>query len=129
MGDRQHGPRRATGADLDKGRELLSWRKRAGSTQQALATELGISPQQLSKYEGGRNRIPATRLDVAIALLKRQVAAKQGVDYDATPTDPPRGVSEPDILYETLTVGGPGLAEDWSELEAVLARIKARLLR
>ncbi len=43
-------------------RQLVALRKELGMSQQALAEELGISFQQIQKYENGKNRIPAPRL-------------------------------------------------------------------
>lgn len=44
-------------------------RDRAGVTQEALADEIGLSYQQLQKYETGQNRISISRLfDIAEAL-------------------------------------------------------------
>ncbi len=75
------GPRRArpaegTGAsrsvtehDAGIGRQIKRRRAVLGMTQWQLADQLGVSFQQLHKYETGVNRVPAMRLlDIAKAL-------------------------------------------------------------
>lgn len=44
------------------GRNIRSLRQQHGYTQAALAQELGITFQQLQKYEKGQNRLPIERL-------------------------------------------------------------------
>lgn len=58
------------------GERLKFFRKKRGLTQAALSKLLGISPQQLQKYEIGKNRVSASRikhisevLDVPINFL------------------------------------------------------------
>lgn len=51
------------------GHNIRYWRKARGTTQQQLAASLGITYQQLQKFEKGTNRISAARLfEVAILL-------------------------------------------------------------
>ncbi len=52
------------------GKRLLKARKKANLTQDSLAKMLGISFQQVQKYEGGANRISAARLWVIADVLK-----------------------------------------------------------
>jgi transcriptional regulator with XRE-family HTH domain len=49
-------------ADIEAGRRVRSRRKELGMTQDALAQALGISFQQLQKYETGASRISASRI-------------------------------------------------------------------
>jgi transcriptional regulator with XRE-family HTH domain len=63
--------RNPTDADRFIGRQVRQVRREAGMTQQALSEKLGLTFQQVQKYEAGRSRLPAGRLrDVAIALSK-----------------------------------------------------------
>lgn len=51
------------------GRRIGARRAAMGLSQTALSQRLGISPQQVQKYEAGANRVSASRLnDIAIAL-------------------------------------------------------------
>lgn len=61
--------RRVTPIDLHIGRELRAIRKKAGMSQKSLAALMGITYQQLQKYEEGKNRISAGRLYQASRAL------------------------------------------------------------
>jgi transcriptional regulator with XRE-family HTH domain len=51
------------------GRRIGERRAALGLSQTALSQRLGVSPQQVQKYEAGHNRISASRLnDIATAL-------------------------------------------------------------
>lgn len=55
--------------DVHVGNRIRQRRKRAGLSQQALAATIGVTFQQLQKYEHGTNRVSASRLfDIAKAL-------------------------------------------------------------
>lgn len=51
------------------GERLRFFRKKRGLTQAALANILSISPQQLQKYEIGKNRISASRIKQVAEVL------------------------------------------------------------
>jgi transcriptional regulator with XRE-family HTH domain len=59
-------------------------RKEIGMTQQALASTVGVTFQQLQKYEKGTNRISAGRLLAIARGLKMPVARF----FDGAPEDP-----------------------------------------
>lgn len=55
--------------DLKTGIVLQRLRKRAGISQEALAVRVGVSTQQIQKYEKGENRVSTGRLfDIAEVL-------------------------------------------------------------
>ena len=55
--------------DVSVGRAVRAERKARGFSQERLATAIGVSFQQLQKYERGSNRISASKLsDIAVAL-------------------------------------------------------------
>lgn len=56
------------------GANIRARRKRAGLSQKAVGETLGVSFQQLQKYENGTNRIPALYL-VRLAVLFQCLAA------------------------------------------------------
>lgn len=62
-------PRAARALDLAIGTRLRARRKALGLSLDALATQLGISYQQVQKYERGENRIGAGRLPHIARLL------------------------------------------------------------
>jgi len=55
--------------DVAIGRNVRVWRLARGMSQQRLAQRLGISFQQVQKYESGANRIAPGRLVKAAATL------------------------------------------------------------
>ena len=65
-------PRSAVDADIEMGRRIRLRRQEKGISQRELAGHLGLTFQQLQKYEKGINRIGAARL--------RQIAKMLGVD-------------------------------------------------
>ena len=48
--------------DRKIGLRIRQARKECGLTQQALADAIGVTFQQIQKYENAKNRIPASRL-------------------------------------------------------------------
>ena len=66
-----HEARKPTDADRFVGQQMRQARRELGLTQDALASTLGVTFQQIQKYEAGHSRLSAGRLrDVAIALQK-----------------------------------------------------------
>jgi transcriptional regulator with XRE-family HTH domain len=61
--------RAPTGVDAHIGRAIRERRNALGISQERLAQQLGITFQQVQKYESGRNRVSASRLvDIATVL-------------------------------------------------------------
>ena len=65
-------PRSAGNADIEMGRRVRLRRRQTGISQIELAGRLGLSFQQMQKYENGTSRIGAARL--------QQIAKRLGVD-------------------------------------------------
>jgi transcriptional regulator with XRE-family HTH domain len=66
-----HETRKPTDADRFVGQKVRQARRELGLTQEALASLLGITFQQVQKYEFGQTRLSAGRLrSVAIAVRK-----------------------------------------------------------
>jgi transcriptional regulator with XRE-family HTH domain len=66
-----HDARKPTDADRFVGQQLRQGRREMGLTQDGLAKLLGVTFQQIQKYEAGHSRMSAGRLrEVAIALKK-----------------------------------------------------------
>ena len=66
----KHVNRVATPIDIYAGKQLFKRRKELGCTQEVIAERLGISFQQLQKYEKGTNRISISRLYAMSIVLK-----------------------------------------------------------
>lgn len=55
--------------DVQVGARIRAFRKQAKVSQEALAKAMGVSFQQVQKYENGTNRVSASRMVRATALL------------------------------------------------------------
>lgn len=66
----QNAPKLATDADRTVGSRIAALRAAQGLSQTALGNALGISFQQVQKYEKGRNRVGAGRLQAIADVLK-----------------------------------------------------------
>jgi transcriptional regulator with XRE-family HTH domain len=77
-------PRSAVDADIEMGRRIRLRRREKGISQIELAGHLGLTFQQVQKFEEGTNRVGATRL--------QQIAKMLGVDipffYDGDGKEP-----------------------------------------
>jgi len=79
MKDRSAPPkRRATADDLAIGQKLRALRLDRALSQGALAAQIGVTFQQLQKYEKGANRVSAGRLARIAAALGVPVTAFYG---------------------------------------------------
>jgi transcriptional regulator with XRE-family HTH domain len=67
-------PRGRTDVDAWLGRRLRERRDQLGLSQVKLAHRLGVSFQQVQKYENGRNRVAVSRLVAVAAALDAPVA-------------------------------------------------------
>jgi len=79
--------RRAGSADAEIGRRIRQIRGEHRMTQDGLAAKLGLSCQQIQKYENGTTRISASRL-VEIARLFDVPISDLLVECSATETAP-----------------------------------------
>ena len=74
-------PRQPDETDQIVGNKVREVRKSRGLTMKQLASHLGVSYQQVQKYEIGSNRIPVSRLATIAQLLGVSV----GMFYDQVP--------------------------------------------
>jgi transcriptional regulator with XRE-family HTH domain len=65
--------RRATGADGQVGAAIRARRLMAGMSQGVLAQKLGVTFQQIQKYEKGVNRIGAGRLPLIAKIFDMEI--------------------------------------------------------
>jgi transcriptional regulator with XRE-family HTH domain len=69
------GPRTATAVDREIGSRVRARRLELGMSQEALADALGVTFQQVQKYEKGINRVAASTLISIARVLDVQVTA------------------------------------------------------
>jgi transcriptional regulator with XRE-family HTH domain len=88
--------------DIAVGSRIRLRRRWLGLSQTDLARALGLTFQQIQKYEKGVNRISASMLVRAAATLQTTVAALVGEDELGAPT-------EPIIMAQLVTPGATEL--------------------
>lgn len=92
--DRPRGDRRPNPVDRHVGERVRVRRKQLGLSQDKLAEALGLTFQQVQKYERGVNRISASKLFEAAGALKVEVPyfyeglSQAGADDVAEPDAP-----------------------------------------
>jgi len=92
-------PRRVEAWDVEVGRRIRARRLECWLTQQELAQGLGISFQQIQKYERGTNRVSAGRLPAICNLLQVPIT----FFYDsAAPTQSGETGAKPSRLFDLL---------------------------
>ena len=69
------GPKAPNPTDLHVGKRVRMYRVKAGISQTDLGQHLGVTFQQIQKYEKGLNRISSSRLQKISELLNIPVAA------------------------------------------------------
>ena len=67
--------KRTNWIDTAVGRNVRIWRMAKGMTQEQLASRVGVTFQQLQKYEVGGNRIPTGRLVKLSGILGIPISA------------------------------------------------------
>ncbi|WGM32638.1 helix-turn-helix transcriptional regulator [Brevundimonas sp. NIBR11] len=122
-------PRSPDAIDALVGRRIGARRVALGLSQTALSQRLGVSPQQVQKYEAGQNRISASRLnDIAIALG----VAPGALFPDPSPGAEPATDDLPNLGFMTATAEGRVVAAAFPlirdrALRQALARITEAL--
>ncbi|MDQ1155019.1 helix-turn-helix domain-containing protein [Brevundimonas sp. SORGH_AS_0993] len=79
-------PRSVDAVDVAVGERIAARRIALGLSQTALADRIGVSCQQVQKYEGGRNRISAARLHSLALALDLPISAFFPVEAGAVET-------------------------------------------
>jgi transcriptional regulator with XRE-family HTH domain len=81
-------PRQATAVDVTVGRNVRIWRLARGLSQTQLGDRIGVTFQQVQKYESGGNRISTGRLTKIARVLRVGVMTLlDGTDQADTPAE------------------------------------------
>ncbi len=118
------GPRSSDTVDLHVGARIRLRRRTLGLSQQALAEALGLTFQQVQKYERGANRVSSSRL----YEIARVLSCSVGYFFDGLP-DPAVGDDEPEASRLETTVHALLLTPEGLELAALFPRIGRGRLR
>jgi len=84
--------------DIDVGQRMLGRRKLLGMTQSALAEGLGITFQQIQKYEKGTNRVGSSRLQHIATILGTTPSALFGEQIEGVASTIPELEAIDDVL-------------------------------
>jgi transcriptional regulator with XRE-family HTH domain len=104
--------------DAALGARIAARRQGLGLSQAALAARIGVSFQQLQKYESGANRISASRLH----HLARALGAPVGDFFPDGGADGPAGVLPPGLAELVGTTEGRRLAACFPRIPGPAAR-------
>jgi len=110
--------RRANPIDIHVGSRVRLRRITLGMSQEKLGEHLGITFQQIQKYEKGVNRVSASRLQEAARVLGVPAA----YFFDGAPGDAPSIVGDPEggssaIVAFLVTPEGVGLNRAFSRIK------------
>jgi transcriptional regulator with XRE-family HTH domain len=124
--------RRSTEVDRDIGARVRSLRERHGITQATLAEMLGLSLQQVQKYESGETRLPASRV-LQIADCLRADVTELMVGAPAAPVQatasrlqiPPAHPSEfVEVVAAFASIRNPGSRTKVIEMAKFFAQLE-----
>jgi len=125
--------RNPSNVDLHVGRRLHSRRLELDIRQEDIAERLGVSYQQLQKYENGKNRISAGRLWLLARALDTTItyfyegleslakSGRRGVAEDAAEFSGPGNRDESDLLAAFRSIKDP------DQKKAALAALKKQV--
>jgi transcriptional regulator with XRE-family HTH domain len=114
----------ATGMDIQVGRQLKARRKIMSISQKQIGEALGVSFQQVQKYEKGTNRIGAGQLQIIAKLLN--VPVSYFYADDGASTQQRAGFAEDPTSHDVVKILRDPEAR---ELAAAFASLKDPALR
>ncbi|MBY0324122.1 MAG: helix-turn-helix domain-containing protein [Reyranella sp.] len=118
-----------TEADRAVGERITALRKAKGLSQTELGTAIGVTFQQVQKYEKGMNRISGSRLQDAARALDVPVSALFGESETANQAEAFAFLTEPgaiELLKAYKAIEDDQLRRDVLALVRTAARIGAR---
>ncbi len=115
--------RRASAVDIHVGGRIRVRRRLIGLSQEALAQALGLTFQQVQKYERGSNRVSASKLYATAAVLDVPVHYFfEGLDDTSSSKNAGDDVRERSIHDFLQTSAGLELADSFPKLSPALQR-------
>ena len=115
--------------DKHVGSRIRMRRIMLGMSQEALSDALGLTFQQVQKYEKGANRIGASRLwQIAEALGTPVESLYEGLETREGPNRAKSDIVSPSYVSDFITTPeGIALARVWSQISARLRRTIVQL--
>ncbi len=113
--------------DIEVGRRLKQRRTLLGMSQERLGELLGITYQQVQKYERGTNRIGSSRLYEICRILEMPSSYFFEGAAPGTPARPAFGLAEEDLpfTFEGLAPAPPALRRTLVEERETLEMVRA----
>jgi transcriptional regulator with XRE-family HTH domain len=108
------GGHRPNQTDVAVGQRIRTFRKEANLSQTALADQIGVTFQQLQKYENGTNRVGAGRLMLIARALNVPITAF--FDGLARPTDKRRRAMTARLAELNAVPAAPKLLAAFSKI-------------
>ena len=108
--------RRAGAEDVEIGRKIRALRLERGLSQSNLADGIGLTFQQVQKYEKGTNRVSAGRLQRIADMLNIPVTFFYG-GMSTRPSPKKREIADPDFSV-MQTRGAVRIMRAYSEIES-----------
>jgi transcriptional regulator with XRE-family HTH domain len=116
-----HEARKPTDADRFVGQRLRQGRRELGLTQDGLAALLGVTFQQIQKYEAGHSRLSAGRLlEIAQALGRPVSWFYESFEI----AEMPEGTRGRDLQAHDLKRDARRLVEEIGDLESLQAAVR-----
>ena len=102
------------------GGQVRAMRLRAGFTQERLAEALGITPQQVQKYESGANKLNTDRLQQMATIFNVPVQSFFEQDEEVLPLE----ASEKFLLVSYRAIGNKDIQESFLKILACASKAK-----
>jgi transcriptional regulator with XRE-family HTH domain len=128
----RRGPKSPDSVDLEVGRMIRVQRLARGLTLTELATEIGVTFQQLHKYESGQNRVSMGRLTRIGRVLEVDVTYLLGVKKRATTTPAPSPEEQAKFAEAVEMLGRKGalrLVKAFANIPAKPPRLRESIVR
>ncbi len=110
--------------DAEVGRRIRALRRAKGISQEVLAKGVGLTFQQVQKYERGSNRVSASKLVQIARVLGVPASHLLGEQPDGSATPDPLMSLEPDVRALALALGrvkSPAVRRSLVQLARTLA--------
>jgi transcriptional regulator with XRE-family HTH domain len=130
MAPQKNDPRQPDSTDVEVGRFVRALRMLRGLSQTELANKIGVTFQQVQKYESGTNRISMGRLSKAAKLFGVSVPSLLDGGEQVAPKSNRRGKADYSEVLEMLgRIGAQRLLQAFASLPEKPASLRESIVR
>ena len=122
-------PRRPNSTDVEVGRHVRALRMSRGLSQTELANQMGVTFQQVQKYESGANRISMGRLTRVAKLFRVSVPYLLDGSKQAGLTSSPKNTEYTENLEMLGRIGAVRLLRAFAAIPAKPASLRESVVR